>query len=41
LSKLLQTNSIDLGKNNLQIVVSTDITNGRAGPAHVVAVSSW
>ena len=37
----LHSQSIDLQKKNFQIVVSTDITAGRAGPPHVVAVGSW
>jgi hypothetical protein len=37
----LHSKSIDLQKKNFQIVVSTDITAGRAGPPHVVAVGSW
>jgi hypothetical protein len=40
-AKILASDSINLQKKNLQIVVSTDIVNGRAGPSHVVAVSSW
>jgi hypothetical protein len=41
LEKVLRSESIDLRKKNLQIVVSTDITDERAGPPHVVAVSTW
>jgi hypothetical protein len=41
LEKILRSESISLQKRNLQIIVSTDITNERAGPPHVVAVSSW
>jgi hypothetical protein len=37
----LHSESIDLQKKNFQIIVSTDITAGRAGPPHVVAVGSW
>ena len=40
-SNELHSESINLQSKNLQIVVSTDITAGRAGPPHVVAVSSW
>ena len=36
----LRSASVDV-KRNLQIVISTDVTAGRAGPPHVVAVSSW
>jgi hypothetical protein len=41
LAKVLRSESISLQKKNLQIVVSTDVTDERAGPPHVVAVSSW
>jgi len=41
LTKELHSESINLQKKNFQIVVSTDITAGRAGPPHVVAISSW
>jgi hypothetical protein len=37
----LQSESINLQKKNFQIIVSTDVTNGTAGPPQVVAVSSW
>ena len=37
----LHSESINLQKKNFQIVVSTDVTAGRAGPPHIVAVSSW
>jgi hypothetical protein len=37
----LHSESINLHEKNFQIIVSTDITAGRAGPPHVVAVSSW
>jgi hypothetical protein len=37
----LHSESINLQKKNFQIIVATDITAGRAGPPHVVAVSSW
>jgi hypothetical protein len=37
----LHSESINLQKKNFQIIVSTDITAGRAGPPNVVAVSSW
>jgi hypothetical protein len=41
LEKVLRSESINLQKKNLQIVVSTDVTDERAGPPHIVAVSSW
>lgn len=41
IAKIMSSESIGLKKRNLQIVVSTDITDGRAGPPQVVAVSSW
>jgi hypothetical protein len=41
LARALRSESISLLDKNLQIVVSTDITNERSGPPHVVAVSSW
>jgi hypothetical protein len=41
LAKVLLSKSINLQKKNLQIVVSTDITDERAGPPRVVAISSW
>lgn len=41
LAKVLRSESISLQKKNLQIVVSTDVTDERAGPPHVVAVTSW
>ena len=37
----LRTESISLQKRNIQILVSTDVTAGRAGPPHVVAATSW
>jgi hypothetical protein len=37
----LGSGSIDLKKKNLQIVVSTDVTNERAGPPHIEAISNW
>jgi hypothetical protein len=37
----LQSESINLQKKNFQIIVSTDVTNGTAGPPHVIAISSW
>lgn len=37
----LRSASISLQKKNVQIVVSTDVTAGRTGPPHVVAISSW
>ena len=40
-TEALQASSISLKEKNLQIVVSTDVTAGRAGPPHVVAVGSW
>ena len=40
-AKALGSESISIQKKNFQIVVSTDVTAGRAGPPHVVAVSSW
>jgi hypothetical protein len=40
LTQALHSQSINLQKQNFQIVVSTDITAGRAGPPHVVALSS-
>ncbi|WP_158788268.1 hypothetical protein [Granulicella sp. L46] len=41
LTNVLQARSINLQKKNFQIVVSTDITDGMAGPPHVVAVGTW
>jgi hypothetical protein len=41
LAKILHSESVGQQRRNLQILVSTDITNERAGPPHVVAVSSW
>ena len=41
LSEALRSRSVSFKERNLQIVVSTDITNERSGPPHVVAVSSW
>ena len=41
LERILRSESISLQKRNLQIIVSTDITNEHAGPPHVVAVDSW
>ena len=41
LEKILRSKSISLQKKNVQIVVSTDVTDERAGPPHVVAASSW
>ena len=41
LGELLRSKKIDLREKNLQIVISTDITNERAGPPHIVALSSW
>ncbi|MDW5267426.1 hypothetical protein [Granulicella sp. L56] len=41
LTNALHSESIDLRKQNFQIVVSTDVMAGRAGPPRVVAVSSW
>lgn len=41
LAKIVRSQSINLQKKNLQIVVSTDVTDERAGPPHVVAVTSW
>jgi hypothetical protein len=40
-SDVLHANSINLKESNFQIIVSTDVTAGRAGPPHVVAISSW
>jgi hypothetical protein len=37
----LHAKSISLKEKNFQIIVSTDVTAGRAGPPHVVAISSW
>jgi hypothetical protein len=37
----LHAKSISLKEKNFQIIVSTDVTAGRAGPPHIVAVSSW
>jgi hypothetical protein len=39
-TRVLRAESINLQNKNLQIVVSTDITAGRAGPPHVMAISS-
>ena len=41
LTRVLRAGAIDLRHKNVQIVVSTDVTDGRAGPPHIVAVSSW
>jgi hypothetical protein len=41
LAKILHSQGISLEKKNLQIVVQTDVTDQRAGPPHIVAVSSW
>ena len=41
LEKILRSESVNLQKKNLQIVVSTDVTDERAGPPHVVAISTW
>ncbi|SNT42731.1 hypothetical protein SAMN05421770_11421 [Granulicella rosea] len=41
LTGALHSKPINLQKQNFQIVVSTDITAGRAGPPHVVAIGSW
>ena len=41
LERVLRSESINLQRKNLQIVVSTDVTDERAGPPHIVAVSSW
>ena len=41
LAAALREKAITFQQKNLQIVVSTDITNERSGPPHVVAVSSW
>jgi hypothetical protein len=40
-AKILRSESISLQAKNLQIIVSTDVTAGRAGPPHVVAIRSW
>lgn len=40
-AKALRSESINLQNKNFQIIVSTDVTSRRAGPPHVVAVSSW
>jgi hypothetical protein len=40
-TEALHAKSISLKEKNFQIIVSTDVTAGRAGPPHVVAVSSW
>jgi hypothetical protein len=37
----LRSASISLQNTNLQIVLSTDVTDGTTGPPRVVAVSSW
>ena len=37
----LRSESINLQKKNFEIIVMTDVTAGRAGPPHVVAVSTW
>ena len=37
----LHSPSVNLKKKSFQVIVSTDVTAGRAGPPHVVAVSSW
>jgi hypothetical protein len=41
LERVLRSESSGLQKKNVQIVVSTDVTDERAGPPHVVAVSTW
>ena len=41
LSNVLQNARVDLNRKNLQILISTDITDEKAGPPHVIAVSSW
>ena len=41
LTDALRSESINLQKKNFQIIVSTEVTAGRAGPPHVVAVGSW
>lgn len=40
-TEALRAKSINLKEKNFQIVVSTDVTAGRAGPPHIVAVTSW
>ena len=40
-AEALRSQSINLKKKSFQVIVSTDVTAGRAGPPHVVAVSSW
>ena len=40
-ARILRSDAVNLQRKNLQIVVATDVTNGRAGPSQVVAVSSW
>ncbi len=41
LAAALRANGVQVLGKNLQIVVSTDITNDRSGPPHVVAVKGW
>ncbi len=41
LARALRSESIGLQNKNLQIVVSTDLTDRRTGPPHIVAISSW
>ena len=40
-AKALRSESISAQTRNVQIVVSTDVTGGRAGPPHIVAMKSW
>lgn len=40
-SAALHSRAMSLQEKNLQIVVSTEITAGRAGPPHVEAAKSW
>jgi hypothetical protein len=41
LASALGNAPVDLQKKNLQIVVATDVTDGKAGPPRVIAVSNW
>ena len=41
LASALRANGVQEFGKNLQIVVSTDITNDQSGPPHVIAVNSW
>ena len=41
LADALRSPSVNLRNKNVQIIVSTEVTAGRAGPPHVVAVNSW